>query len=150
GSHADVTVDQLGSHFAPNGARGSDDEYSFHQISISVGRAGISSSKLVLMLATSQPFTPQELLIHTPDGKTRNLPLDRERFTLGRSSTNELCYAEDAGLSRQHLAIEKVGQSWTVRDLGSKNGTLVNGIRIASAHPLGPNDRITAGHLVIE
>src|SRR5205085_790214 len=102
------------------------------------------------MLGTSQPFTPQELLIHTPDGKTRHLPLDRERFTLGRSSTNELCYSEDAGLSRQHLAIEKVDQSWTVRDLGSKNGTLVNGIRISSPHPLGPNDRVTAGHLVIE
>src|SRR5450759_2054286 len=119
--------------------------------SLRLGRQGASPfSKLVLMLGTAQPFSPQELLIHTPDGKTRTLPLDRERFTLGRSSTNELCYAEDAGLSRQHLAIEKIGQSWTVRDLGSKNGTLVNGIRIASAHPLGPNDRITAGHLVIE
>lgn len=69
---------------------------------------------------------------------------------LGRSSTNELCYAEDAGLSRQHLAIERSGEGWTVRDLGSKNGTLVNGTRITSAHRLGPNDRITAGHLVIE
>src|SRR5437016_1571936 len=102
------------------------------------------------MLAMAEKFTPQELLIHTPDGKTRNLPLNRDRFTLGRSSTNELCYAEDAGLSRQHLSIEKTGDEWVVRDLGSKNGTLVNGVRITSAHPLGPNDRITAGHLVLE
>ena len=78
------------------------------------------------------------------------MPLDRSAFTLGRSSSNELCYAEDAGLSRQHLVIEKAGDEWAVRDLGSKNGTLVNGNRISSPHPLGPNDRITAGHLIIE
>ena len=102
------------------------------------------------MVATAQAFTPKELLVHTPDGRTRSLPLDRSSFTLGRSSSNELCYAEDAGLSRQHLVIEKTGDEWTVRDLGSKNGTLVNGNKITSPHPLGPNDRITAGHLMIE
>jgi len=49
----------------------------------------------------------RELLIQTPDGKVRTLPLDRDRFALGRSSANELCYAEDVGLSRQHLVIEQ-------------------------------------------
>ena len=62
-------------------------------------------------------FEPRELLIHTPDGKTRTLPLDRERYTLGRSSANELCYADDAGLSRQHMVLEKNGQTWTVQDI---------------------------------
>jgi len=93
---------------------------------------------------------PLELLIHTQDGKTRALSLDRERFSLGRASTNELCYADDAGLSRQHLALEKSGDSWMVRDLGSKNGTFVNGNRLTSPHKLGPNDRVTAGHLTME
>ncbi len=102
------------------------------------------------MTGAAPKFTPHELLIHTPDGRTRTLALDRERFSLGRSSTNELCYAEDAGLSRQHLAIERQDDSWIVRDLGSKNGTLVNGVRITGPHTLGPNDRITAGHLVLE
>jgi phosphoserine phosphatase RsbU/P len=95
-------------------------------------------------------FRPRELLIHTPDGKTRTLPLDRERFTVGRSSASELCYPEDAGLSRQHLALEKSGETWTVRDLNSKNGTFVNGVRITEACPLGPDDRVTAGHVTIE
>lgn len=92
----------------------------------------------------------EELLIHTPDGKTRTMALDRDRVTLGRSSTNDLCYPEDAGLSRQHLVIEKTGGGWVLHDLGSKNGTLVNGVRIASAHPIAPTDRVAAGHLVIE
>jgi serine phosphatase RsbU (regulator of sigma subunit) len=97
-----------------------------------------------------QSFQPRELLIHTPDGKTRALQLDRERYTLGRSSANELCYSEDAGLSRQHLVIERNGDTWTVQDLNSKNGTFVNGERVTTLHPLGQNDRITAGHLALE
>ena len=91
-----------------------------------------------------------ELLIHTPDGNTRTLALDRDRITLGRSSTSELCYPEDAGLSRQHLAIERRGTSWVLTDLGSKNGTMVNGARISGSHPIALTDRITAGHLTLE
>src|SRR5260370_11320734 len=90
------------------------------------------------------------MLIYTPDGKTSTLVLDRDRFTLGRASTNELCYADDAGLSRQHLALERRGDLWSIRDLGSKNGTFVNGVRITNPQTLGPNDRITAGHLTME
>ena len=102
------------------------------------------------MVGVAPRFSPRELLIHTPDGKTRTLPLERDRYTLGRSSTNELCYSEDAGLSRQHLILERTDDVWTVRDLNSKNGTFVNGQRIAAPHSLGPNDRVTAGHLALE
>ena len=92
----------------------------------------------------------QELLIHTPDGKTRTMALDKDRFTLGRSGANELCYPDEAGLSRQHLSLERAGTDWVLRDLGSKNGTLVNGTRIDGPHTLEPADRITAGHIAIE
>src|SRR5580700_5303864 len=102
------------------------------------------------MAGVAAKFIPRELLIHTPDGGTRPLALDRERFTLGRSSANELCYPEDAGLSRQHLALERDGDTWTVRDLGSKNGTFVNGNRISSPFALGKNDRVTAGHIALD
>ncbi|MBV9768266.1 MAG: SpoIIE family protein phosphatase [Bryobacterales bacterium] len=102
------------------------------------------------MAGVAAKFIPKELLIHTPDGKTRPLALDRDRFTLGRSSANELCYPEDAGLSRQHLVLEKNGDTWMVRDLGSKNGTFVNGVRIVSPTPLGKNDRLTAGHIAMD
>src|SRR6202167_5055902 len=102
------------------------------------------------MAGVAAKFIPKELLIHTPDGATRPLVLDRERYTLGRSSANELCYPEDAGLSRQHLALEKNGEIWMVRDLNSKNGTFVNGVRITSPFPLGKNDRVTAGHIALD
>jgi sigma-B regulation protein RsbU (phosphoserine phosphatase) len=102
------------------------------------------------MSAVASKSNTRELLIHTPDGKTRALPLDQDRYTIGRSSASELCYPEDSGLSRQHLALEANGALWMVRDLGSKNGTFVNGVRITEPHALGRNDRITAGHLTIE
>jgi sigma-B regulation protein RsbU (phosphoserine phosphatase) len=93
---------------------------------------------------------PRELVIRNIDGKTTTIPLDRDRITLGRSSASELSYPDDAGLSRQHMALTRINGKWQVEDLGSKNGTVVNGTRIEGAVPFGPGDRISAGHLTIE
>ena len=91
----------------------------------------------------------KELQILSPDGNSRLFPLDGERVSIGRSSAAELCYPDDNGLSRQHLALERDGDGWALRDLGSKNGTMLNGTRITARTPLKSGDRITAGHLII-
>src|SRR5215471_20268943 len=91
----------------------------------------------------------RELLIQCPDGQTKTVPLTGGRLSIGRSSAAELCFPEDAGLSRQHFAFEPEGEDWTVQDLGSKNGTFVNNIPLKARLILRPGDRITAGHLVI-
>jgi hypothetical protein len=90
-----------------------------------------------------------ELLIQCPDGQTKTVPLTGERISFGRSSAAELSFPEDAGLSRQHFAFELQGEDWTVKDLGSKNGTFVNNIPLKAQLILKPGDRITAGHLVV-
>jgi hypothetical protein len=72
------------------------------------------------MAGVAPQFIPRELLIHTPDGKTRTLQLDRDRFTLGRSSANELCYSEDAGLSRQHMVLDSLGISLKAKHVAMK------------------------------
>src|SRR4051794_33519680 len=92
---------------------------------------------------------PSELRIQCPDGQVKNVPLKGERLAIGRSSAVELCFPEDAGLSRQHFAFESLDNQWTVSDLGSKNGTFVNNIPLKARLILQPGDRITAGHLVI-
>src|SRR6476661_8022982 len=92
---------------------------------------------------------PSELLIQCPDGQMKTIPLSGERLSVGRSSAAELCFPEDAGLSRQHFAFESQGEDWTVQDLGSKNGTFVNNIPLKARLILKPGDRITAGHLVV-
>lgn len=93
---------------------------------------------------------PAELIIRDADGKSAFVPLDTDRFSLGRSSVNQLCYPDDAGLSRHHLTLFRSGDEWMVQDLGSKNGTLLNGAKIEGARPFRPGDRISAGHLTIE
>ncbi len=90
------------------------------------------------------------LLIKTPDGRSRPVQMDSLRYSLGRSIDNDLCYADDAGLSRQHLLFQKEGADWVVADLGSKNGSFVNGTRLKGSRLLRAGDQITAGHLVIE
>ncbi len=92
---------------------------------------------------------PRELLIQGPDGHVTTIELTGGRLAVGRSSTVELSFPEDAGLSRQHFVFEPQGEDWTVQDLGSKNGTFVNNIPLKAKLILKPNDRITAGHLTI-
>jgi serine phosphatase RsbU (regulator of sigma subunit) len=91
----------------------------------------------------------KELQILTPDGQSRFIPLNAERISLGRSSAAELSFPDDGGLSRQHLAIERDGDGWSLRDLGSKNGTMLNGAKVTERMRLKPGDRITAGHLIL-
>src|SRR5258705_11246387 len=107
-------------------------------------------SSQVPVQPTMKLSSVSELIVQSPDGHSRHVTLTGERISLGRSSTNELCYPDDAGLSRQHLAFEKAGSDWTICDLGSKNGTQVNSNRITAPHILKPGDRVTAGHLIIQ
>jgi len=91
----------------------------------------------------------REILVQGPDGQTKTIALSGSRLAVGRSSGVELSFPEDAGLSRQHFALEAAGDDWTVQDLGSKNGTFVNSIPLKGRLALRPGDRITAGHLAI-
>jgi len=91
----------------------------------------------------------REIVIQCPDGQIKTVPLQGDRFTVGRSSMAELCFPDDAGLSRQHMMLERDGDDWNVQDLGSKNGTMVNNIPLRAKLRLKPGDRITAGHLAI-
>lgn len=95
------------------------------------------------------PARAREIRIHGPDGPAKIVPLEGDHLTLGRSSTTELCFADDAGLSRQHLAFERDGEEWNIRDLGSKNGTMLNNVRLTGSMRLRSGDRIAAGHLMI-
>src|SRR5215813_3639563 len=91
----------------------------------------------------------RELLIQDSGGQIRTVPLTGARLAVGRSSAVDLSFPEDAGLSRQHFVFEADGETWTVQDLGSKNGTFVNNIPLKARLILKPGDRITAGHLVV-
>lgn len=56
---------------------------------------------------------------------------------------------EDPLVSRQHLRVVNAGGQWQVEDLGSRNGTRLNGRRVARA-PLHDGDRIGVGSTELE
>ena len=73
------------------------------------------------------------------------VPLDGDRLTLGSDSTNAIAVPTDRRLSRLHAAFERYPAGWCVRDLGSRNGTFVNGTRIWQERTLADGDEIRAG-----
>ena len=72
--------------------------------------------------------------------------LDSERMTVGTLESNDLVVDAD-GVSRVHAAFERIGGAWCVRDLGSRNGTFVNGGRIIGERALHSGDEIVLGRL---
>lgn len=70
--------------------------------------------------------------------------LSGARLTVGRATSNNLVL-DDADVSRSHAVFEQLGTVWVVRDLSSRNGTLVNGQRIAGDRPLRSGDEVRVG-----
>jgi Nif-specific regulatory protein len=69
--------------------------------------------------------------------------LPEGEVSLGRDSSNQLWFA-DASLSRRHCALVRKDGSVLLRDLGSRNGTRVNGVPVED-HPLAHGDQISIG-----
>jgi hypothetical protein len=63
---------------------------------------------------------------------------------IGRSRDCDIVL-DDAGVSRKHAEIRPSGDGWTVTDLGSTNGVLVNGLAVGAPRELSPGDRIEIG-----
>ena len=72
--------------------------------------------------------------------------LDSERVTVGTLESNDVVVDAD-GVSRVHAVFERFGEAWLVRDLGSRNGTFVNGGRIIGERALHSGDEIILGRL---
>jgi len=73
------------------------------------------------------------------------VPLGGDRVTVGKGPENDVVIASDGTVSRLHAVLEMIGSGWCLRDLGSRNGTYVNGERIFSERVLHPGDEIRVG-----
>lgn len=73
----------------------------------------------------------------------------KSMICIGRDKQNDIQLTDDINASRRHARIEQVGRSLIVTDLGSTNGILVNGKKVASRE-LYDNDKVKIGdHLIV-
>lgn len=89
-----------------------------------------------------RPGTALLLVLRGPNTGARFL-LDQPLTTTGRHPDSDI-FLDDVTVSRKHAVFEIEGDTFTVRDVGSLNGTYVNRNRIDSA-TLRPNDEVQIG-----
>jgi pSer/pThr/pTyr-binding forkhead associated (FHA) protein len=75
----------------------------------------------------------------------KEFTIEDELITLGRASDNKISLADDSNVSRYHAEIEnRSGEFWLI-ELGSSNGTTVNGAPVETEIPLQSGDVILLG-----
>jgi EmrB/QacA subfamily drug resistance transporter len=93
---------------------------------------------------------PGELLVASGADEGLRIPV-ADNMVLGRDAGADVVLEDPGGrLSRRHARIRLVDGAPVVEDLGSTNGTFVNGDRIEAARPLAGGDRIEVGDTTLE
>ena len=105
-----------------------------------------AETEIVRVARPSAPVTGVAALevLDAAGGVRRRYELDGRPATIGRRSSSDISLA-DPEVSRQHARIELAGPGYRLQDLGSTNGTLVNGRRIAGSVTLADGDTIEVG-----
>jgi len=97
-------------------------------------------------LAVTAPKVGRLIVDESPSleqGST--VELDSRALTLGRATSNDLALTGDEYASSRHARIEPRRDGIWIHDLGSTNGTYVNGIRIDRPRRLSPGDVVRVG-----
>ncbi|MBL8769250.1 MAG: sigma 54-interacting transcriptional regulator, partial [Planctomycetes bacterium] len=92
-------------------------------------------------------MTSLQLDVEDEDRRER-LAFTKERITFGRAAGNDVV-VNDAQVSRTHCVLERTGDRFRIVDLGSQNGTFVNGDRVPEA-TLKAGDSIRVGRLKVK
>jgi hypothetical protein len=107
-----------------------------------VGHTMIYSSERLRPPQAGPPPSPPTSAVVVVDG--RRMVVGRTGAVLGRSRDCDIVLS-DANVSRRHAEVLPTESGWSINDLGSTNGTAVNGRRIRGAAPLTGGDRIELG-----
>ncbi|MDZ7787371.1 MAG: ATPase, T2SS/T4P/T4SS family [Halofilum sp. (in: g-proteobacteria)] len=88
-----------------------------------------------------------ELVIETSGGDTRQVPLPSGRTIIGKGQQSDI-RIEDALLSRRHCLVEIDDQRAEIEDMGSTNGTWIDGEAVTTRTPLQPGVAVRLGRHV--
>jgi MoxR-like ATPase len=93
---------------------------------------------------------PHQLRVISGKHKGSRIPLTAPLVTIGRAADNSVVMAPEIAASRHHAEFAEGDGVWAVRDLGSLNGTYVNGERIEWPRVLKPGDQVKiAGEVMV-
>jgi len=95
------------------------------------------------MSRVSAPDLPARLVLSLAGGTTQEFTLAKASVVLGRATTSDIVL-RDWAVSRSHARIERTAQGYELLDVGSVNGTLVNGVKQTHV-VLNPGDHVTLG-----
>jgi phosphoserine phosphatase RsbU/P len=89
------------------------------------------------------------LQITPPVGPAHEERVDREKVRIGRSPENDVAI-QDPSVSRLHATIERTRDGFLIQDLGSRNGVIVNGQRIAGPTSISERDEVQLGDVILK
>lgn len=91
------------------------------------------------------------LVVYHPEKEQqgRRLELTKGVVRLGRQDDNDLVILDD-GVSRRHARLERSGDGWLAMDVGSRNGTLLNGTMLSGMKRLQNGDVLKLGSVMIK
>ncbi len=78
--------------------------------------------------------------------KGREFPLIKSPLSIGRAEENDLGLFGDAEVDLHHARLVRVGNDYVIVDVGSRNGVLVNNVRITEPTPLRSGDLVQIGN----
>jgi pSer/pThr/pTyr-binding forkhead associated (FHA) protein len=79
----------------------------------------------------------------------RRLDVPGPVCVIGRDPSATLCLEEDS-VSKQHARLTRSDDGWEIEDLGSSNGTFVNGRRLYAPETVRPGDLIRLGTVILK
>ena len=88
-----------------------------------------------------------QLVVESGAGQGREFQV-QGTMRIGRTADNEIAL-DDSQISRHHAAISREADGFSLEDLGSTNGTFLNGGRIVEQHHLKDGDRIRVGNTTL-
>jgi len=89
-----------------------------------------------------------QLLVQQGPRAGQAFDLNRPVVTIGREAGSDIVL-DDPQVSRHHARLTLQGASYFVEDLGSTNGSFVNGRRVMAPTPLNPGDKLGLGDTVV-